>query len=68
MTSDLMHNHINNPCIGYCKLNDDDICAGCGRSKDERTDWVFLTSKQKQQVVEKAQQRMLKIEKPADLT
>jgi uncharacterized protein len=31
--------YIPTPCIGVCRLNDDDICVGCLRSLDEIGFW-----------------------------
>lgn len=27
------------PCISQCKLNEDNVCMGCYRSRDEIVDW-----------------------------
>lgn len=59
--NNVIHKYITNPCIGYCLLNEKNICTGCGRSKDERTDWIFLSESEKQQVVEVAGQRLTQI-------
>ncbi|EWH08137.1 hypothetical protein DS2_18920 [Catenovulum agarivorans DS-2] len=50
-----------NPCIGYCQLNEDDVCKGCGRTKDERTDWIFLSDDEKRKVVGDAKVRLAAI-------
>ncbi|WP_111980190.1 DUF1289 domain-containing protein [Algibacillus agarilyticus] len=55
--------HIANPCIGYCKLNHDDICGGCGRTQSERTDWIFLTATEQKTICENASKRLAKIKK-----
>ena len=52
---------VKNPCIGYCQLNDNDICKGCGRTKDERTDWIFLSDAEKSKVVDDAKVRLAAI-------
>ena len=56
-----MDKHVANPCIGYCKLNDNNICAGCGRTVDERTDWIFLTPSQQRDIADKAAKRLIEI-------
>ncbi|WP_017446053.1 DUF1289 domain-containing protein [Gayadomonas joobiniege] len=58
--SDFPKNRVLNPCIGYCLFNDDSICAGCGRSRDERADWIFMSESEKQATVIKAKERLPK--------
>ena len=43
---------IESPCIQVCEL-EDDICIGCGRSKDEITFWSSYSDKQKYSIMEK---------------
>ncbi|MCU4677424.1 DUF1289 domain-containing protein [Catenovulum sp. 2E275] len=58
-TSTLPHtDKVKNPCIGDCRLNMDEVCIGCGRSKDEKLDWIFYSEKEKQKVVITAQNRL----------
>lgn len=52
---------VENPCIGDCRLNLADICIGCGRSKDEKLDWIILSQAEKFQVVNKAKVRLDKL-------
>jgi len=35
------------PCINICRLNDDQMCIGCGRSSHEITVWSQLTDAQR---------------------
>ncbi|KMT63646.1 DUF1289 domain-containing protein [Catenovulum maritimum] len=56
-----MTEHIKNPCIGYCLLNQDNICGGCGRTKDERTDWIFLNNDEKLTIIENSEKRLAEI-------
>lgn len=39
------------PCNGICRLDGDDICAGCFRSKDEITRWRQLSDHEKSAVI-----------------
>ena len=44
---------IPSPCKQICVLNDFDVCIGCGRKKDEITEWLRATNKRKQQILER---------------
>jgi len=46
-----------NPCISVCKLQDD-ICLGCGRSRDEMKSWKGMKNKERKQVNERAAERL----------
>lgn len=51
-----------NPCIGVCKLKDD-ICIGCGRSRDEMKSWKGMKNKERKAVNEVAAQRLKELGK-----
>ena len=42
---------IPNPCKSICKMNVDNICIGCHRTKDEIANWSKLTNEQKHVIV-----------------
>lgn len=45
------------PCVGICQYAPGtDVCSGCGRTSDEITKWMFLSSSEKQQVIDKIYQ------------
>lgn len=46
-----------NPCISICKLKDD-ICIGCGRSREEMKAWKGMKNKERKMVNEMAVQRL----------
>lgn len=46
-----------NPCVSLCKLQDD-ICVGCGRSRDEMKAWKGLKNKERKAVNERAAERL----------
>ncbi len=46
-----------NPCVSLCKLLDD-ICIGCGRSRDEMKAWKGLKNKERKAVNERAAKRL----------
>jgi predicted Fe-S protein YdhL (DUF1289 family) len=46
------------PCVGICKYASpaDLVCVGCGRTEPEITDWIGLSNREKQQVIERIYQ------------
>jgi uncharacterized protein len=38
---------ISSPCTGVCRLDDDEICTGCLRSKDEIANWTQMNDHDK---------------------
>lgn len=47
------------PCKRNCCLNEADVCMGCGRTLTEITGWHQASYEQKQQILQKAAERML---------
>lgn len=45
------------PCVGICQSDEKGLCLGCFRSRDERSEWITLTSDDKQKVIKRCQQR-----------
>jgi predicted Fe-S protein YdhL (DUF1289 family) len=45
------------PCIGVCQSNDKGQCLGCFRTRDERQQWINLSSDDKQKVIKRCLQR-----------
>ncbi|WP_448548421.1 DUF1289 domain-containing protein [Thalassotalea fusca] len=45
------------PCIGICQSDDKGYCMGCFRTREERQNWIDLTTDDKQKVVKRCQQR-----------
>nr|WP_137167512.1 DUF1289 domain-containing protein [Salinimonas lutimaris] len=43
--------HSLSPCIGYCKLSDEEICAGCHRHIDEIIKWQQFSNRQKHMII-----------------
>lgn len=39
-----------NPCVSLCKLDDDGVCLGCGRTKPEIKAWKTLPDEQRHDV------------------
>ncbi len=46
-----------NPCVSICKLKDD-VCIGCGRSRDEMKAWKSMKNKERKAVNELADERL----------
>ena len=45
------------PCVGICQSDDRGYCKGCLRTRDERQQWITLTSDDKQKVIKRCIQR-----------
>ncbi len=41
------------PCKRICKLDNEKICIGCGRSWEEIRDWMFYTNSERDVVMER---------------
>ena len=39
------------PCIGLCRLDDDDFCRGCFRHIDEIKDWGLLAPEAQRKIL-----------------
>jgi predicted Fe-S protein YdhL (DUF1289 family) len=46
------------PCVDICRLNEQAICIGCGRSIDEIVDWSCASETQKHSILALAKNRM----------
>jgi len=45
------------PCVGVCQSDDKGYCLGCMRTRQERQNWITLSSDDKQKVIKRCQQR-----------
>ncbi|WP_412722533.1 DUF1289 domain-containing protein [Alteromonas sp. D210916BOD_24] len=41
------------PCVGQCKLNDEDVCVGCNRTLVEIVNWQGYTEQQRAAVLQR---------------
>ncbi|WP_338291452.1 DUF1289 domain-containing protein [Planctobacterium marinum] len=41
------------PCQAVCRFNEDDVCIGCFRERDEINNWRFMSNEQKATIVER---------------
>lgn len=49
---------IQSPCNKICTLNEQKICVGCGRSREEIGSWSGLSDADQKRVVERAKARL----------
>lgn len=49
--------NIPSPCIGVCSVDEKGYCKGCLRNRDERFNWLNMTSGQKLHVIKLCRQR-----------
>lgn len=40
------------PCIGVCRLNDDDVCTGCRRTLDEIAEWSNVSDDRRRAILD----------------
>lgn len=45
------------PCVGLCRLNDDDYCLGCYRHRNEIKDWGTRPDAEKQAILQQLPER-----------
>ena len=49
---------IKSPCKSICKLDlNEDLCLGCGRTKDEITNWIHYNAKERERIMKKIEKR-----------
>ncbi|MGR5244335.1 DUF1289 domain-containing protein [Vibrio sp. PNB23_22_6] len=48
---------IPSPCVGVCSSDEKGYCHGCMRNRDERFNWLSLTSAQQLHVIKLCRQR-----------
>ncbi|WP_214001115.1 DUF1289 domain-containing protein [Arsukibacterium sp.] len=50
---------VESPCVRNCCLDQHDRCLGCGRLLTEILEWQQASEQRKQQIIQRAQQRLL---------
>lgn len=48
---------IPSPCLRKCCLDERDVCLGCYRKIDEITGWTAMNNEERQQTLDRCQQR-----------
>jgi predicted Fe-S protein YdhL (DUF1289 family) len=43
--------NISSPCIQVCQLDEDDVCLGCCRTREEITHWMQLMESERLQII-----------------
>ena len=51
---------VESPCKKLCALNADDVCVGCGRTREEIGAWTMMTDATRSEVKTLAKQRLQK--------
>lgn len=44
---------VESPCTGICQVDFFDVCKGCGRTLEEISEWPFLSSSERKQIVDR---------------
>ena len=47
------------PCRSLCQLNEDDLCTGCGRSRDDIRRWTTMNDSERLACVQRAAHQRL---------
>jgi predicted Fe-S protein YdhL (DUF1289 family) len=48
------------PCISVCRLDDKNICIGCGRTKREIREWLIYSDKRRSAIMLRLNQKHAK--------
>ena len=49
---------VKSPCVSLCVLSEEQVCLGCGRSRDEVTAWSRASVAEQREICRLAQARM----------
>jgi predicted Fe-S protein YdhL (DUF1289 family) len=49
---------VQSPCIAICRLNDEGVCIGCGRTVDEVGEWLAATDDRRRAICHAASARL----------
>ena len=52
------HAEPRSPCTNVCRLNDAQVCVGCGRYIDEIIDWAGASERRKHEIIAAARRRL----------
>lgn len=53
---------ISTPCVRLCKLNAEQVCIGCGRTKSDIMVWTHIEETDRKQLMEEAKSRLKQME------
>lgn len=54
---------VSSPCIRECTLDDQDICVGCFRSREEIISWLRMDEAKQRATLEQCEERRTKYKK-----
>lgn len=46
------------PCTGYCAINQQQICSGCGRTRSEISNWRTMNEQEKEEAAVRSKDRL----------
>ena len=61
-----MQDPTHSPCVGRCRLENDDICRGCFRHIREIRGWGLLTPEERRKILALLPERRLRLTEAAD--
>ena len=59
--SDSKSQKIDSPCVGICQYNSEEICTGCFRTAEEISQWVTISSDEREKIMDELDTRMEKL-------
>lgn len=48
---------VESPCVGICRLDDNDVCVGCFRTATEIAHWLSYTAEQRSDIMKQLPER-----------
>ncbi len=57
--------NVSSPCIQVCKLDEFDVCIGCGRTRDEIARWMQMSQEEKLKIVSRPTGRIKRFNSPS---
>ncbi|MCW5939709.1 MAG: DUF1289 domain-containing protein [Fimbriimonadaceae bacterium] len=49
---------VSSPCTRVCRLNEEQMCIGCGRHIEEICDWPFISEAERAEICRQAAERI----------
>lgn len=63
-----MQQDVASPCVQLCQLNRDQICVGCGRTRNEIGSWSIASSRERLDIKKASQQRLINLRQRSGFT
>ena len=48
------------PCVSICRLDEKNICIGCGRTKKEIREWLIFSDKRRNKIMHRLGRKLTK--------